>query len=293
MTHSIKNIAVVFYGQSRTYLECAENIKTFFSTKNPDINIDFICTINAEVSFFNDRVYKNAGSVEVDINQVSENIKNLYNPVHMSTFSTYSIHIPNQHVYTAMLHAMSEKKKYEITNNKYYDLTIVCRYDIQFEVSGSETLNTAFDFLIDTINHHYSIARTPTNNSTGYNLPFFSPNIFVLSFNNAAVPTNWFRPQDFFVNSVEDFAFIGTGCAIDILFSIIANIYYIPAKILEPPRNIDDFKQDFFGSTLQCTHHDIARILALEKVNVLSLRELLKDHGTYFDFKIVRPLLDE
>ena len=96
---------------------------------------------------------------------------------------------------------MSEKKKYEIKHNKYYDLTIVCRYDIMFEAAGSETLDTVFDFVVNTINHHYSIARTSTNNSTGYNLPFFNPNIFVLSFNHPTVPTEWFRPQDVFINS--------------------------------------------------------------------------------------------
>jgi hypothetical protein len=196
-------------------------------------------------------------------------------------------------VYTAMLYAMSEKKKYEIKHDKYYDLTIVCRYDIMFEAAGSETLDTVFDFVVNTINHHYSIARTSTNNSTGYNLPFFNPNIFVLSFNHPTVPTDWFRPQDVFINSIEDFAFIGTGCAIDMLFSVIANIYYIPPRILEPPRDINDFKQDFFATHLNCTHHDIARNLALEKVNVISLRDLLRDHGTDFNFKIVRPVLDE
>ena len=290
MTNSIKNIAIVFYGQSRTYLECAENIKTFFSTKNPDINIDFICTINAEVSYFDNNAYKYIGAVEVDINEVSENIKNLYNPVHMSTFSTYNIEMPHEHVYTAMLYAMSEKKKYEIKHDKYYDLTILCRYDMKFKVDGNIKLDEVFDFLINTIEYQYSIESTPTNdNFYEYNIPFYNPNLFVTGFTNCTVPTNWFRPQDVFINGIDDYIFIGTGVAIDMLFSIIANMCYVPDVSVDYTFDVYDFKQDFYLTRLSCTHHDLARAIRREKINLMSLNELLTVHGTLFTFGRVRP----
>jgi len=287
LTHTIKNIAVVFYGQSRTYAQCAESIKTFFSTKNPELTIDFFCTVNTENS------YSYAPTTQLKIpnsnaKTVVEDIKNLYNPVHMSVFShsgEEALHFP---IYTAILHALGEKKKYEIKENKSYDITITCRYDIKFMCGGREKLDTVFDFLINTINHYYNTERLPDNNVNKYNLPFFNPNIFVLSFTNSSVPSNWFRPMDIFQNGIEDFVFIGTGCATDLLFSIIANLSFVDPNKL--PRGIQsDFKpENDFSRELACTHHDIARALLLEKINVLSLRDFLANNGTYFNFELIR-----
>ena len=289
MKSKIKNIAVVFYGQSRTYSECAENIKTFFSTKNPDINIDFICSLNTEINYPNSPEYNSLGDTDID-STVVDDIKNVFNPVHMSTYSSHKRFFSVFPIYIAMLHAMSEKKKYEIKHDKYYDLTILCRYDMKFKVDGNIKLDEVFDFLINTIEYQYSIESTPTNdNFYEYNIPFYNPNLFVTGFANCTVPTKWFRPQDVFINGIDDYIFIGTGVAIDMLFSIIANMCYVPDVSVDYTFDVYDFKQDFYLTRLSCTHHDLARAIRREKINLMSLTELLTVHGTLFTFGRVRP----
>ena len=205
----IKNIAVCFSGEPRTYNMCAESIKSFFDL--PNINVRFFGhtwnTNSYKIGNFPNTSWEYE---EYPIDFIKNDISKLYNFENLQVEQKYDTVLAWDHLFYSELKSNILKRNYEKENNMTFDVVIKCRFDLAFEpnITFMQTLS-------------------PEPNRAG-----------IVHQKKLYVPT-WLMTPELYLTNIDDCFYYGSSLTMDLLQS---NMFYINrnhAKFLFDDENLE------------------------------------------------------
>ncbi len=194
----IKNIAVCFSGEPRTYNLCAQSINNFFNI--PNVNVKYFAHV------WNSNSYKTPtssgiefDSEEYDIDFIRSDITKFYNFEKLEVENKFPNRPDNpwDNLFYSDAKSNLLKKQYEEKHNIIFDVVVKCRFDLAF-LPGENLLNIIKK-------NHWSI-----HEKTIYS------EIFLMT-------------PEFFIPNIDDVFYYGSSMTMDIVQSnmpYIANDFY-------------------------------------------------------------------
>jgi hypothetical protein len=139
----IRNIAVCFGGEPRTYDMCAENINHFFNL--PNIDVKFFAhtwtdnTYKVPKTGDNPAEDQNLHSIDVEelnLDFIKEDLPKFFNFSKLKIEDKFDEHhidwIDWDHLFYSDLQSNLLKRIYELENNMTFDVVVKCRFDLSF-----------------------------------------------------------------------------------------------------------------------------------------------------------------
>ena len=191
----IKNIAVCFSGECRTYNKCAQSINNFFNM--PNINVKYFGHA------WNSNTYKTKhdGKTEVitethPVNFILEDIQQYYKFEKLTVEEKFGQVEPWDNLFYSDAIANLHKRQYELEHNMIFDIVVKCRFDLAF--------NPRIKF-IDLINFPL------VNEKTLYG-------------------DMWLMTPEWYMPNIDDVFYFGTSFTLD---SIAANMPYVANRVYD------------------------------------------------------------
>lgn len=209
----IKNVAVCFSGEPRTYHLCAKSIGNFFSS--PNINVKYFAHVWNSNSY---KVRRN-GKLEFDLEDhsidfINNDIKRFYNFEKLDVEQKFESRFDGNWDNLFYSDAKSNlfKKEYEEKNNMIFDVVVKCRFDLAFNPMVKLT-----DIILS--NHH------AINEKTIYSELFL-------------------MPTEFYIPNIDDVFYYGSSLSMDIMQS---NMMYVANNFYKELYNIDEIKNPYYN----------------------------------------------
>lgn len=191
----IRNIAVCFSGECRTYNKCAQSINRFFNL--PGVNVKYFGHA------WNTNTYKikhdNKTEVVVEehsVDFINTDIRKFYNFEHLEVQEKFNQTEPWDNLFYSDAMSNLYKKQYELEHNMIFDVVVKCRFDLAF--------NPALNFL--------NLINFPViNEKTLY-------------------ADMWLMTPEWYLPNIDDVFFFGTSFTMDVVMS---NMPYVANRVYD------------------------------------------------------------
>jgi hypothetical protein len=209
----IKNVAVCFSGEPRTYNLCFKSINNFFSL--PNINVKYFAhtwNSNSYKTFKNGKVESDVEEYSIDF--ITNDIKRFYNFEKLNVEQKFENRPDNpwDNLFYSDAKSNLFKKEYEEQNNMIFDVVVKCRFDLAFNPSVK---------LTDLIHsNHYAI-----HEKTIYS------ELFLMT-------------PEFYIPNIDDVFYYGSSFSMDIMQS---NMMYVANNFYKELYNIHEIKNPYYN----------------------------------------------